>query len=286
MIGDVSFYVGSDSADTWSYREMFQMDEEGNADYVSAAIPDRFSDVGQVWGNPLYNWSVMEADGFSWWKRRAAHSRKLFDVVRIDHFSGFVKNYMVPAEAGSVFGGRWLKAPGRKLTEALNSELEGCTVIADDSVGKALVPGVKKLLGKTGWLGTRVLMFAFDGNTVDENLPHNYTDGHLAVYAGTHDDETIVGYFQDKTEQELAYLYKYLNINSKEQIPDALIRCAYSSTADIAIIQMQDVLQLGNEARMNAPATVGCNWRWRLNNEPLDESRRAWIRNLAAVYRR
>lgn len=129
-------------------------------------------------------------------------------------------------------------------------------------------------------------MFAFDGDPSNEHLPHNYPGSRTVVYAGTHDNDTIVGYFRDKTEYELAYLYEYLNISSQEEIPDALIRCAYASIADIAVIQMQDLLKLGNEARMNAPSTVGYNWRWRLNKEQLAESRRAWIRNLAAVYRR
>lgn len=179
-----------------------------------------------------------------------------------------------------------MKGPGRKLIDALNPVLQGKTVIADDYGGKALVPGTKKLLHKAGWLGTKVLMFAFDGDPANEHLPHNYPDGHWVVYAGTHDNDTIVGYFRGKTEYELAYLYEYLNIEKQDEIPDALIRCAYASVADIAIIQMQDLLKLGNEARMNKPATVGANWRWRFGKEQLTENRRAWIRNLAAVYRR
>lgn len=286
LIGDVPFYVGKDSVDTWMHPEQFLLDENGEAAYVAAAIPDKFSETGQVWGNPLYNWPLMQEDGFSWWKRRMQISTKLFDVIRMDHFIGFVKNYMVPKDATDASGGRWMKGPGRKLTDALNSVLNGTTVIADDYGGKALIPGVKKLLAKTGWLDTKVLMFAFDGDPSNEHLPHNYPGSHTVVYAGTHDNDTIVGYFRDKTEYELAYLYEYLNISSQEEIPDALIRCAYASIADIAVIQMQDLLKLGNEARMNAPSTVGYNWRWRLNKEQLAESRRAWIRNLAAVYRR
>ena len=286
LIGDVPFYVGKDSVDTWMHPGQFLLDEHGEAAYVAAAIPDKFSETGQVWGNPLYNWPVMQEDEFSWWKRRMQISTKLFDVIRMDHFIGFVKNYMVPKDATDASGGRWMKGPGRKLTDALNSVLNGTTVIADDYGGKALIPGVKKLLAKTGWLDTKVLMFAFDGDPSNEHLPHNYPGSHTVVYAGTHDNDTIVGYFRDKTEYELAYLYEYLNISSQEEIPDALIRCAYASIADIAVIQMQDLLKLGNEARMNAPSTVGYNWRWRLNKEQLAESRRAWIRNLAAVYRR
>ena len=222
LIGDVPFYVGKDSVDTWMHPEQFLLDENGEAAYVAAAIPDKFSETGQVWGNPLYNWPLMQEDGFSWWKRRMQISTKLFDVIRMDHFIGFVKNYMVPKDATDASGGRWMKGPGRKLTDALNSVLNGTTVIADDYGGKALIPGVKKLLAKTGWLDTKVLMFAFDGDPSNEHLPHNYPGSHTVVYAGTHDNDTIVGYFRDKTEYELAYLYEYLNISSQEEIPDAL----------------------------------------------------------------
>lgn len=286
LIGDVSFFIGLDSADVWLHPEQFRLDENGEATYVAAAVPDKFSETGQIWGNPLYDWKNMEADGFDWWKKRIAMNAKLFDVIRIDHFTGFVKNYMVPKDAEDTSVGKWMKGPGRKLVEAINSVLDGTPVIADDLGGKALIPGVKKLLSKTGWYGTKVLMFAFDGDTANEHLPHNYPDPHMVVYAGTHDNETIVGYFRNKTEYELAYLYEYLNIKDRGEIVDGLIRCAYASIADIAIIQMQDFLKLGNEARMNQPATVGYNWRWRLNKEQLEAGRRAWIRNLAAVYRR
>lgn len=139
---------------------------------------------------------------------------------------------------------------------------------------------------RTGWSGIKILMFAFGDDVANEHLPHNYTDCNLVVYAGTHDNETIVGYFRDKTDYELAYLYEYLNIKYKEEIPDALIRAAYASIADVAIIQMQDLMKLGNEAQMNAPSTVGRNWRWRIGTDRLSEERRAWIRTLASVYHR
>ena len=286
LIGDISFYVGLDSSDTWNYREQFLLDEKGKAERVAAAIPDRFSEDGQIWGNPLYDWTQMEKDDFLWWRGRAKVTAKLFDVIRIDHFVGIVKNYTVLTNATDAKSGKWIKGPGKKLTDVLKEEFADIKVMADDYTGASLLPGVKKLLNKTGWIGTRVLMFAFDGDTANEHLPHNYIDTNIVVYGATHDNDTIVGAFRDKTEYELAYLYEYLNITNKEEIPDALIRAAYSSTAQVAIIQMQDILKLGNEARMNYPATVGNNWRWRLNREHLDEYRRAWIRNLAAVYRR
>ena len=228
----------------------------------------------------------MQEDDFAWWKRKIRISEEMFDVIKFNHFAGLVKSYTVPYQAANAVSGKWIKGPGRKMTEAIKKEIKTAKVIADDYTGASLLPGIKKLLNKTGWMGTKVLMFAFDGNTANEHLPHNYTDNKVVVYAGTHDNETIVGSFRDKTEYELAYLYEYLNIDNKEEIPDALIRAAYASTADIAIIQMQDMLKLGNEARMNAPATIGANWRWRLSSRHLDEKRRQWIRNLAAVYRR
>ncbi len=286
IIGDVAFFAGLDSADTWMNPELFLLKDNGLPEYVAAAIPDKFSETGQIWGNPLYNWNNMEADGFSWWKKRIRMAERMFDIIRIDHFLGIVKNYSVPYLADDTTSGKRFKGPGRKFTDCLNDELSNTVVIADDYGGKVLTPGAKKLLKKSGWLGTKVLMFAFDGDPFNEHLPHNYTEHQTVVYAGTHDNETIAGYFRNKNEYELAYLYEYLNIHTVADIPDALIRAAYQSTADLAIIQMQDVLKLGNEARMNEPGTVGANWRWRLHEEQLDEARRTWLRNLAAVYRR
>lgn len=286
IIGDIPFFVGIDSADVWMNPELFLLNEDGVPTYVAAAVPDKFSASGQIWGNPLYNWKAMEADGFTWWRQRMRFSASLFDVLRIDHFLGIVKNYSVPYGAEQAAGGKWFKGPGRKLTDAVNETLGGVTVIADDYGGRVPMPGARKLLGKTGWLGTKVLMFAFDGDTANEHLPHNYNDTHIVVYTGMHDNDTIVGHFRDRTEYELAYLYEYLNVECKEEIADAMIRAAYQSTAELAVVQMQDILGLGNEARMNEPSTVGCNWRWRLGSEQLDEGRRAWIRNLAALYRR
>ena len=226
----------------------------------------------------------MEAEGFGWWKERIAANGRLFDIIRIDHFIGVAKYYSIPAQDENARNGRWNKGPGKKLTDMIEKTLGKNRIIAED-LGVA-VPAVKKLLAKTGWPGMKILLFAFDGNTANEHLPHNYEDSNLVVYAGTHDNETIVGYFRDKTEYELAYLYEYLNIKKKDDIPDAIIRTAYGSVADIAIMQMQDLLKLGNETRMNFPSTVGCNWRWRTLRESLDEERRTWLRTMTLLYRR
>ena len=288
IIGDISFYVGYDSVDVWSERNLFLMCANDKPSYVAAAGPDKYSDSGQIWGNPIYDWDRMKDDDFSWWRRRMRVSRDLFDIVRIDHFAGIVKAYAVPYGQDKTTSGKWIKGPGRKFINAINEELQGVNVIADDYTSASLLPGVKKLLAKSGWMGTKVMMFAFDGDPTNEYLPHNYTDPHVVAYIGTHDNETIVGSFSEKTDYELAYLYEYLNIENKAQIPNALIRALYQSTADLAIIQMQDILELGNEARMNYPSTVGHNWRWRLTSKPqrLSDEKRAWIRNIAVVYRR
>lgn len=284
IIGDIPLYVALDSADVWANREQFKLNEEGRPVEVAGCPPDAFSDDGQKWGNPLYDWEKMESEGFGWWKKRMEANGRLFDIIRIDHFIGVAKYYSIPAEDETARNGRWNKGPGKMLTDMIEKTLGKNRIIAED-LGVA-VPAVKKLLEKTGWPGMKVLLFAFDGNTANEHLPHNYADGNLVVYAGTHDNETIVGYFRDKTEYELAYLYEYLNIKKKADIPDAVIRAAYASVADIVIMQMQDILKLGNEARMNFPSTVGTNWRWRVLKGSLGEERRTWIRTMTLLYRR
>ena len=284
IIGDIPLYVALDSADVWANREQFKLNEEGRPVEVAGCPPDAFSDDGQKWGNPLYDWEKMESEGFGWWKKRMEANGRLFDIIRIDHFIGVAKYYSIPAEDETARNGRWNKGPGKKLTDMIEKTLGKNRIIAED-LGVA-VPAVKKLLEKTGWPGMKILLFAFDGNTANEHLPHNYADGNLVVYAGTHDNETVVGYFRDKTEYELAYLYEYLNIKRKADIPDAVIRAAYASVADIVIMQMQDLLKLGNEARMNFPSTVGTNWRWRVLKGSLSEERRTWLRTMTLLYRR
>ena len=286
MIGDIPLYVALDSADVWANRRLFQLKEDGTPIGVAGSMPDIYSEHGQIWGAPVYHWERMEQDGFSWWKERIQLNRNLFDILRLDHFLGMVRYYMVPYGNTNVESGKWYKGPGKKLTDIIQEASGDAKIIADDIGPKNIIPGVRKLLTKTGWPGVAILMLAFSDDTANEHLPHNYSSSNLVVYPGTHDNDTIVGYFYDKTDYELAYLYEYLNIKSKEEIPDALIRTAYQSVADVIIIQMQDLLKLGNEARMNAPATVGKNWQWRIGADSLSEERRAWIRTLAAVYRR
>lgn len=284
IIGDIPLYVSMDSADVWEHRELFQVDRSGKAAFVAGCPPDAFSDDGQKWGNPLYDWDKMEQENFSWWRKRIEANAKLYDVIRFDHFIGVVRYYSVPAKDANARNGHWRKGPGRKLTDAIAESLGESRMIVED-LG-VVVPGVKRLVQRTGWPGMKILLFAFDGNAEHEFLPHNYPNSNTVVYGGTHDNEPLMGYFNEKCEYELAFLYKYLNINSKEEIVDAIIRLAYASIADVAIFQMQDLLGLGNEARINLPSTIGTNWRWRLGGRQLSDKRREWVRTLAMVYRR
>lgn len=284
LIGDIPLYVALDSTDVWENREYFQLDIDGNPKNVAGCPPDAFSDDGQKWGNPLYDWKRMEASDFRWWKDRIKSNAAIYDVIRFDHFIGVVRYYSIPAKDNNARNGHWEKGPGKKLTDAIESVLGETKMIVED-LGVS-VPGVKKLVQKTGWPGMKILQFAFDGNTDHEYLPHNYTDTNIVVYGGTHDNETLVGFFRDKNQYELAFLYEYLNIQKKNEIPDAIIRLGYSSIANVVIYQMQDILKLGNEARMNLPSTIGTNWRWRVSKDVLSEERRTWIRTMATIYRR
>ena len=286
IIGDMPFYVAADSVDVWANRKLFMLENDGTPKGFAGTPADAFSSEGQTWGSPVYDWAAMGEDGFHWWQRRMVEGAKLFDAIRLDHFTGIVKYYTIPNHTRNVGDGKWSRGPGRKLTDAMEQAIPDTHIIVEDVGPKNPIPGVKRLMARTGWPGIKILMFAFNGDTANEHLPHNYADSNLVVYAGTHDNDTIVGYFKDKTDCELAYLYEYLNINNKDEIPDALIRTAYASIADVAIIQMQDLLKLGNEARMNVPTTVGRNWRWRVGTDSLSEGRRAWIRAMASAYRR
>lgn len=281
IIGDIPLYVALDSADVWADKKQFKLDREGKPVEVAGCPPDAFSEDGQKWGNPLYDWEGMERNGFSWWQRRMKANGKLFDIIRIDHFIGVARYFSIPADDPNARGGRWNRGPGRKLTDMIEKTVGKNRIIAED-LGVA-VPAVQKLLKRTGWPGMKILLFAFDGNTGNEHLPYNYESGNMAVYAGTHDNETVVGYFAQKEEEELKFIYDFLNIKNREEIPDAIIRAAYGSVADIVIMQMQDILKLGNEARMNFPSTVGSNWRWRFVKGSLTEERKEFIRNLTCI---
>lgn len=282
IIGDMPIYVALDSVDVWVNPGLFKLDEERNPVCVAGCPPDAFSDDGQKWGNPLYNWKVMEVEKFAWWKRRMAAAAKLFDVVRIDHFIGIVRYYVIPANDSARNG--WFEwGPGEKLIRALD-EARGRTKIIAEDLG-VVIPQVGELLEKAGYPGMKVIEFAFDGNTDNPYLPHMYQKN-CVVYGGTHDNETLVGYYDNLSVDNLAYALQYTDCSNRADLIEKVFLMAYRSIADTVIFQMQDVLEKGNEARMNLPATIGENWRWRLLEGEFTKEKRTWLKSLSIIYGR
>lgn len=284
IIGDIPLYVSMDSSDVWVHGRLFELDERKNPINVAGVPPDAFSETGQRWGNPLYDWDAMEKDNFSWWRERMKANAALYDVIRIDHFIGVVRYYRIPSDCPTAMEGAWKKGPGKKLTDAIIESIGDAKIIAED-LG-IVVQSVRDLMAETGWPGMKILQFGFDGVNTNDNLPHTFTNSNMLVYGGTHDNETLVGYFEGKDEDEMEYAYKYLNVTSKEEVPAAIIRAAYASTADVAIMQMQDILGLDNSARMNLPSTVGQNWRWRLLPDQFTEEHIDYLKDMAETFGR
>ena len=282
IIGDMPIYVALDSVDVWVHPGLFELDEERKPVCVAGCPPDAFSDDGQKWGNPLYNWKIMEKEEFAWWKRRMAATAKLFDVVRIDHFIGIVRYYVIPADDSARNG--WFEwGPGEKLIRALD-EARGRTKIIAEDLG-VVIPQVGELLEKAGYPGMKVIEFAFDGNTDNPYLPHMYQKN-CVVYGGTHDNETLVGYYDNLSVDNLAYALQYTDCSNRADLIEKVFLMAYRSIADTVIFQMQDVLEKGNEARMNLPATIGENWRWRLLEGEFTKEKRTWLKSLSIIYGR
>lgn len=286
IIGDIPIYVALDSADVWTHPELFQLDPDTLTPLRVAGVPpDAFSDDGQLWGNPLYDWDKIEETGFAWWKDRMRASARLYDVVRIDHFIGVVQYYSIPYGAEDGKMGEWKQGPGKKLTDAINEAAGDAKIIAED-LG-IFCPAVKELLRETGYPGMKIIEFAFSGDRFNEHLPHCY-EPNSVVYGGTHDNETLVGYFKPEARQwwELQYIADYLGAAHHEEVPDKVFRAAYGSVASVAVFQMQDVLGLGNEARMNTPGTVGGNWKWRMKPGAFGERETGYLAFLVDTFGR
>lgn len=285
LIGDIPIYVAPDSADVWANRAQFQLDADGYPTAVAGVPPDAFSADGQRWGNPLYDWDVMAEDGFSWWRQRMQHSAALFDAVRIDHFIGIARYYAIPADCDTAIEGEWRQGPGRLLTNVIDEVAkETDTAVLAEDLG-VLHRQVKTLLRQTGYPGMSVLLFGFDGNPENPHLPHNFPKNR-AVYGGTHDNDTIIGYCKRAGRKEISYMMRYLGVKRRSAIPMALLRVAYQSVADVAIFQMQDLLALDNTARMNTPSTVGGNWQWRMPPDAADDALAAQLRDFTILYGR
>lgn len=283
IIGDVPIYVALDSADVWANPNYFQLDENLKPTRVAGCPPDDFAKTGQLWGNPLYNYPLMEKEGFSWWINRMKSAFCLFDVVRIDHFRGFEAYYSIPAEDETAEYGKWVKGPGMKLFKKLKEELGELRIIAED-LG-FLTEKVHALLKKTGFPGMKILEFAFDPKSDSAYLPHNHIK-HCVVYTGTHDNMPIRAWFNTLNDVEKHFVREYLMITSDDKVCDQMVRCALESVADLVIIPIQDYLGLGIETRINTPSTKENNWTYRLDESYLSNELALYIAFLTKLYRR
>lgn len=285
IIGDVPIYVAFDSADAWANPMLFQFDEENRPIAVAGCPPDGFSPTGQLWGNPLYSWEYHRNTEYSWWIQRMAHCMELYDVVRIDHFRGFDEYYSIPYGDETAEYGHWEKGPGLELFHVLKEKLPNLNVIAED-LG-FLTESVLEMVRQTGFPGMKVLLFAFDESENSSYLPHKY-DKNCIVYTGTHDNETARGWLSGLSGHDLEFVRAYTACEDRpvEECVWALIRAAVSSVAEMAVIPIQDYLCLGNEARMNAPSTLGDNWKWRLTKDQITPELIGRIRAMTKLYGR
>ncbi len=263
VIGDIPIFVAYDSADVWSHPELFHLKKDGSPALVAGVPPDYFSETGQRWGNPLYDWDKMDADGYGWWVQRIHMNLVQADIARIDHFRGFEAYWEIPAEEPTAVVGRWVKGPDAAVFEAIQNKLGDLPIIAED-LG-VITPEVEALRDRFAFPGMRILQFAFGGTRNSTFLPFNYTRNSV-VYTGTHDNETTLGWYLNATEAERDHVRRY-TVSSGRDIVWDLIRLAYASVSAMAIIPMQDLFVLGNEARMNYPGKEGGWWQWRYTQD-------------------
>lgn len=283
IIGDLPIYVAEDSADVWANPEYFKLTQFFRPVCVAGCPPDAFSETGQLWGNPIYNWDQMEKENYAWWIRRISHSLELFDVVRIDHFRGFEAYWEIPYGDPTAENGIWTKGPGKALFKVIQEELGDVNIIAED-LGY-LTQEVIDLREYTGFPGMKILQFAFDAREESDYLPHNYSENFVA-YTGTHDNETVVGWMDQVAKADRDFAIDYLKLDRSEGYNWGFIRGVWSSTAYMAIAQMQDFLGLDNKARMNFPSTLGGNWLWRITEKDLSESLAEKMAKLTKLYGR
>ena len=282
LFGDLPIFVAHDSSDVWAQRDYFDLDAVGQPRVVAGVPPDYFSQTGQRWGNPLYDWARLRADGFSWWIERLRTQFSLFDLVRIDHFRGFEACWQIPAGEDTAINGRWVPAPGEALFQALHDEFGTLPVVAED-LG-LITPAVQQLREQFGLPGMRILQFAFDGGADNPYLPHNH-DVNSVVYTGTHDNDTTLAWYEGLPVDQQRVVLDYLG-HPAESMPWPLIRAALASVARLAILPMQDILQAGPGHRMNMPGSNTGNWQWRFEWEQLVPGRAAQLRRMVELYGR
>ena len=283
IIGDIPIFVAADSSDAWANPEIFLFDEERKPVKVAGVPPDYFSATGQLWGNPLYNWQKLKETNYSWWVERARANLSTCDIIRIDHFRGFEAYWAVPYGDDTAINGQWEPGPGIDLFNAIKSQLGELPIIAED-LG-LMTQGVIDLREATGFPGMKILGFAFDSGEENDYLPHTYTKN-CVVYTGTHDNDTLIGWFQKAKEEDRQFARDYLNSRSDDEIHWDAIRGAWSSVASMAISPVQDFLGLGSEARINTPGVAAGNWQWRLRHGVLTDELAERIAKLTRVYSR
>lgn len=284
FVGDMPIYIAADSADMWANPHFFKTDEEGKPSVVAGCPPDAFSEIGQLWGNPIYDWEAMKHDGFTWWVARLRESFKIYDMVRIDHFIGFASFWEIPAGEETAVNGYRVEAPGFELFETIKYHLGDLNIIAED-LG-TVTDKVIQLRERTGFPGMKVLQFAFDPEGDSIEMPHNHRNN-VVAYTGTHDNDTILGWYESELSDEgKEFLDKYSNRREDEGVSHAMFRLLFGSPAFMAVATMQDLLGLDGSARMNLPNTLGGNWTWRMTADQLTPAIEAELLDLTVTYRR
>ena len=283
VLGDLPIYVAYDSADVWSAPKNYLLDEDLCPKLVAGVPPDAFSQDGQLWGNPIYDWKKMQEDGFSWWVNRIKHAREIYDIIRIDHFRGFAGYYTIPYGEETAKNGWWNKGVGKELFDVVKKEVRGVKILAED-LG-IITPDVRELLKQTGFPGMKVLQFAFSGSD-NLYLPHNYRTANCVVYTGTHDNATTREWGATLKGRELAVFKQECPRGRWQSRVDALIALAMSSKAALAVIPIADYLNLGAEARINRPSEPMGNWTWRMRSDAIDADLKARVREYVEKYDR
>ncbi|MFO7444897.1 MAG: 4-alpha-glucanotransferase, partial [Ignavibacteriaceae bacterium] len=285
IIGDIPIFVAYDSSDVWANNKIFTLDSEGKLEFVAGVPPDYFSETGQLWGNPLFIWEEMEKDDFQWWRNRLAKLLEFVDIIRIDHFRGFDAFWKIPGDAPTAVTGKWIKAPGEKFFSTVKKHMGELPIVAED-LG-VITKSVTALREKFGFPGMKILQFAFGTDMETKFLPHNILQDSM-VYTGSHDNDTTRAYFEKAKTQDndiYSHAQKYLDYYGDDMV-GKLVRTAYATAADLVIIPMQDVLNLGGEARMNFPGKPGGNWTWRFTWDQVPDYLAAHYKEMAELYER
>ncbi|MCB0199584.1 MAG: 4-alpha-glucanotransferase [Anaerolineae bacterium] len=289
IVGDIPIFVAYDSADAWANRELFFIDEAGQPTVVAGVPPDYFSETGQLWGNPLYRWNKMAERGYTWWIARFRAMLTMVDIIRVDHFRAFYDYWEIPADEETAINGQWVPGPGPDLFRIVEKELGKVLIVAED-LGDFTAKArdeIAALMAEFGFPGMKILQFSFGSGPTDKFLPHNFNSPNWVVYPGTHDNDTIMGWFANSSQPyEREFALKYLGKSDASDLAWDIIRLGWASVADTAITSVQDMLSLGSEARMNVPSRAGGNWQWRYQHGDLSESLRARLLDLTLLFGR